>query len=65
MRWPTVAAIGALTLLPQGYRFAPFGRAHVAELIAALRVWYPGIAAGVNGRYPREDFYGDRVCLDE
>lgn len=64
MRWPTVDAIAALAPLPAGYRFAHFGRAQIAPVIAALKAWYPNIAFGVNGCYLREDFYLKRVCLE-
>jgi hypothetical protein len=54
---------GAGALAP-GYRYAQFGRAHIAPLIASLKAWYPSMAAGVNSCYLREDFYLKRVGLD-
>jgi len=50
--------------LPAGYRFAPFGRSHVASLIEAIRKWHPPISVGVASGYLREDFYHARVSLD-
>jgi hypothetical protein len=64
MRWPSAEAIGELASLPAGYRYAQFGRADIAPLIASLGVWHPNIAMGVNGCYLREDFYFQRVGLD-
>lgn len=64
MRWPTTEAITALAPLPPGYRYARLGRADVGPLIACLKTWYPGMAAGFNSCFLREDFYLRRVCLD-
>lgn len=64
MRWPSAQAIAALSPLPAGYRYAPFGRAEIAPLMSSIQEWHPGIAVGVNSCYLREDFYLRRVCLD-
>lgn len=65
MRWPSIEAIAAFTPLPAGYRVASLGRADIGALIAALPAWHPSIAAGGHRCYLREDFYLDRVCLDD
>ena len=64
MKGPTLDALVALVPLPAGYHFEHVGRAHVAQLIAALTAWHPSISVGVASCYLREDFYRDRVCLD-
>ena len=64
MNWPTLDALTTLVPLPTGYRLEQIGRTHLAELISAIKVWYPGISVGVSSCYLREDFYRNRVCLD-
>ncbi len=64
MRWPTAQAIAALSPLPNGYRYAQFGRADIAPLMSSVKDWHPSIAVGVNSCYLREDFYLRRVSLD-
>lgn len=64
MKWPTIDELSTLMPLPQGYRFDRLDRAHVAPLIAALKIWYPDISVGVASCYLREAFYHDRVCID-
>lgn len=65
MRWPSHEALSGHVPLPAGYRFEQLGRAHVGALIAALPEWYPAISVGVSSCYLREDFYRQRVCLDD
>lgn len=64
MRWPSAAAIAALSPLPAGYRYAQFGRADIAPLMSAVKAWHPSVAVGVSSCYLREDFYLRRVSLD-
>jgi len=64
VRWPSAGVIAALSPLPAGYRYAQFGSADIAPLIASLKEWHPRIAVGVNSCYLRDDFYLKRVGLD-
>lgn len=64
MKWPTADEMRALIPLPEGYRLEPFELAHVADLIANIKAWYPEISVGVNSGYLREDYYLNRVHLE-
>ena len=59
MKWPDIDELPTLMPLPNGYRYEPLGRASVAPLIAALKIWHPGIAVGATSCFLREDFYQD------
>ncbi len=59
-----IQALAILAPLPPGYRYGRLDRAHLPQLIASLRDWYPDIAVGSASGYLREDFYVNRVCLD-
>jgi hypothetical protein len=63
MKWPSIDEMGKLVPLPDGYRFEQLGRRNIAPLIAAIKVWHPHVAVGVNSCYLREDFYDSRVCI--
>jgi hypothetical protein len=65
MNWPTTSELSALVPLPAGYRFTALDRAMIPALIAAIRVWHPAISVGVASCYLREDFYANRVVLDD
>ncbi len=64
MKWPAIGELAALMPLPERYRFELLDRAHIAPLIAAIKVWHPDISVGAASCYLREDFYRDKVCLD-
>ncbi len=64
MRWPTSDKLRSLVQLPDGYKFERLERAHVAPLIAAIRVWHPDITVGVNSGYLREEYYLNRVYFE-
>jgi GNAT superfamily N-acetyltransferase len=51
--------------LPDGYRNELLRRADIPRLIEGIRRWHPDIAVGVGSCYLREDFYADKVCLDD
>jgi hypothetical protein len=65
MKWPTIDEMSTLVPLPEGYRFERLTRARIAPLIAAIKAWHPDIAVGASSCYLREDFYHNRVILDE
>ena len=64
MRWPTNDELRALVPLPEGYRFERLEHAHIAPLIANIKVWHPDISVGVNSGYLREDYYLKRVNFE-
>jgi len=64
MRWPTNDELRALVPLPEGYFFERLERAHIAPLIAAIKVWHPDISVGANSGYLREDYYLKRVFFE-
>ena len=64
MKWPTISEISALVPLPAGYGFAQLDRAMLPALIAAIRVWHPGVSVGLASCYLREEFYLNRVVID-
>ena len=65
MRWPTNDELRALVPLPEGYFFERLERAHIAPLIAAIKVWHPDISVGANSGYLREDYYLKRVFFED
>lgn len=65
MKWPTADEMRALIPLPQGYRLERFELGHVADLITGIKTWYPEITVGVNSGYLREDYYQNRVYLED
>ncbi len=64
MKWPTTNEQRALIPLPQGYQFERLERAHIADLIANIKLWYPEISVGSNSGYLREDYYLNRVSFE-
>ena len=64
MNWLPLDRIRALIPLPPGLRVESMRSAHIAAVIAALRSWYPDVAHGSQSGYLRDEFYGQRVCLD-
>ena len=64
MRWPTNDELRALVPLPAAYFFERLERAHIAPLIAAIKVWHPDISVGANSGYLREDYYLKRVFFE-
>ncbi|MCF8159245.1 MAG: hypothetical protein K9J76_00940 [Polaromonas sp.] len=64
MKWPTTDELRSQAPLPEGYQFERFERAHIAALIAKIKLWHPHLSVGSNGGYLREDYYLNRVCLD-
>ena len=64
MKWPTTDELRSQARLPEGYQFERFERAHIAPLIANIKIWHPHLSVGANGGYLREDYYLNRVCLE-
>lgn len=64
MKWPTTDELRTLARLPDGYQFERFDRAHIASLIANIRLWHPDISVGANSGYLREDYYLNRVYFE-
>ena len=65
MQWPSVADLSQRAPLPANYRYELLDRRQVPGLISALQVWYPAIAVGNASCHLREDFYLQRVCLED
>lgn len=65
MKWPSIDEICAMTQLPDGYRFAYMTRADIDPLIAAIRAWFPSVSVGAASCYLTEQFYLDKVVLDD
>lgn len=64
MNWPTTDELRLRVQLPEGYQFERLDRAHIAPLIAGIKLWHPDILVGANSGYLREDYYLNRVCLE-
>lgn len=65
MTWPTADVLTAQVPLPQGYRYALLSRTEIPALVRAVDNWFPGLAVGNASCYLREDFYLNRVFLDQ
>src|SRR6266516_437722 len=65
MTWPTADVLTAQVPLPQGYRYALLNRSEIPALVRAVDNWFPGLAVGNASCYLREDFYLNRVFLDQ
>ncbi len=65
MKWLTIDDMSAMAPLPPGYRRERLKRVEIARLIDAIKVWHPDISVGAASCYLREDFYADKVCLDD
>jgi len=65
MNWPSVEEITRRAPLPAGYHYEYLQASQVPALIAALKVWYPGIAVGNASCHLRPEFYQEKVCLGE
>lgn len=65
MRWPSIQEISSMAPLPEGYRFEPLTRADIPSLIEAIRVWFPSVSVGAASCYLTEQFYLDKVVLDD
>lgn len=65
MKWPTTHELQTLVPLPQGYQFERFQRTHIVPLIASIKLWHPETSVGVNSVYLREDFYLNRVFIED
>ncbi len=65
MKWPTIDQMSAMAPLPDGYRYEQLGRADIPALIESIKLWHPDIAVGGGSCYLRQDFYTDKVHLDD
>jgi hypothetical protein len=65
MQWPTVSEISAMAPLPEGYRFERMTRSDIGPLIAGIREWFPSVSVGAASCYLTEQFYLDKVVLDD
>jgi hypothetical protein len=65
MQWPTIEQISAMTPLPAGYRFELLTRADMGPLIEAIREWFPSVSVGAASCYLTEQFYLDKVVIDD
>lgn len=65
MQWPTVSQIAAMAPLPEGYRFEGMRRSDIGPLIEAIQAWFPSVSVGAASCYLTEQFYLDKVVLDD
>ncbi|MDM0077061.1 hypothetical protein QTH90_21810 [Variovorax sp. J2P1-59] len=65
MQWPSAVDLALRAPLPPGYHYELLDRRQIPALISALEAWYPGIAVGNASCHLREDFYLQRVCLED
>jgi hypothetical protein len=65
MQWPTVGEISAMAPLPEGYRFERMTRSDIGPLIEGIREWFPSVSVGAASCYLTEQFYLDKVVLDD
>ena len=65
MQWPTISEISAMAPLPEGYRFERMTRSDIGALVEAIREWFPAVSVGAASCYLTEQFYLDKVVLDD
>jgi hypothetical protein len=65
MKWPSIEEMGALVSLPPGYSLGRLAPDNINTLISAIKRWHPDIAVGAASCYLREDFYLNRVYLED
>ena len=65
MQWPTISEISAMAPLPEGYRFERMIRSDIDTLVEAIREWFPSVSVGAASCYLTEQFYLDKVVLDD
>jgi hypothetical protein len=65
VNWPSIDELSTRAPLPEGYHYELLSRKQVPELIAAIELWYPGIAVGNASCHLREDFYTSKVYLKD
>jgi hypothetical protein len=63
MMWMTVEDMTARVPLPGGYRFDLLRRSDIAEVVAFITLWFPGITVGSASGYTRAEFFEDQVSL--
>jgi len=63
MKWMTLEDIADRVPLPEGYRFELLRRSDIAEVVAFIRSWFPGITVGSASGYTRAEFFEDQVSL--
>jgi hypothetical protein len=63
MKWMTAKEIADCVPLPNGYRFELLRRGDIAEVVAFIRSWFPGITVGSASGYTRAEFFEDQVSL--
>jgi hypothetical protein len=63
MQWMTVENIAKRVPLREGYCFELLQRSDIAEVVAFIRSWFPGITVGSASGYTRTQFFEDQVSL--
>jgi hypothetical protein len=64
MKWMTVEQMRAAHVpLPEGYSFELLRRSDIAEVVAFIRLWFPGITVGSASGYTRAEFFEEHVSL--
>jgi hypothetical protein len=63
MQWMTVAEMTERVPLPEGYRFEVLRRSDIAEVVAFIRSWFPGISVGSASGYTQTEFLERQVSL--
>ena len=59
----TVEDMTARVPLPGGYSFELLRRSDIAQVVAFIRSWFPGITVGSASGYTRAEFFEDQVSL--
>jgi hypothetical protein len=66
MKWMTVEEMTAAHVpVPEGYRFELLRRSGIAEVVAFIRLWFPGITVGSASGYTRAEFFEEHVSLTD
>ncbi len=63
MKWVTVEELSRSVPLPPGYRFEIPRHADIAQVIEAVRNWFPNVEVGAASCFLRPEFYARRVHL--
>jgi hypothetical protein len=65
MQWPTGEQLAQRVDAPEGYHYEVPALADVPALVRAVDDWFPGLAVGNASCFLREQFYRDRVHLED
>jgi hypothetical protein len=65
MIWPSAQSLVDLVPPPEGYHYELLRSADVPELVRKVDEWFPGLSVSNASCFLREDFYANRVVLDQ